>query len=380
MQCMPNIDALFNIIRGIIGEIHPHWKHLLFTPDTHLERDLGLNNLARLELCARIEKEFNITLDKTSSINASTPLDLMHFILKQTGLQHAAEDKEKTTVGDKYTFDNISGSLAARETVNDSTETHHTNEGRWFYTIYAWSIFLILGLAALILMVITPFEQWRQNIARASTRFLFKCTLISLHVSGKNYLDAGRPKVVVANHTSYLDGFIITAALGIPLHFIVKAELSRIPIICLILKRFGVEFIDRFNASRGTKAIWRITRKSKNGHTLVFFPEGTFTSFSGLQPFRMGAFVTATRTSVPVIPVTIRGARKILRGNNWLIRRGNIDVSIFPPIMPDGDGWQNAVKLRDAVRREISENCGELDLAEYDTCAGKSSRANNPPA
>jgi 1-acyl-sn-glycerol-3-phosphate acyltransferase len=228
-------------------------------------------------------------------------------------------------------------------------------------------VFLILGFAAWILMVATPLEHWRQHIARAITRLLFWCTFTPLQVSGRNHLDTNRPQVVVANHASYLDGFIITASMGIPLHFIVKAELSRVLPIRLILQRFGVEFVDRTNARSGTNAIWRITRKSKNGHTLVFFPEGTFTSFAGLQPFRMGAFVTAARTDVPVVPVAIRGARKILRGNHWLPRRGCIEVIILPPIMPDGDNWKDAVKLRDAARREISANCGETDLVEFVT-------------
>ena len=233
--------------------------------------------------------------------------------------------------------------------------------------IYALSVFLILGLVAWFLMIITPLENCRQYIARASTRLLFKCTFISLRVSGRNYLDANRPQVVVANHASYLDGFIITAGLGIPLHFIVKAELSRILPIRLILQRFGVEFVDRFNARSGANAIWRIARKSKNGHTIVFFPEGTFTSFAGLQPFRMGAFVTAARTSVPVVPVAIRGARKILRGSHWFLHRGRIDVNILQPVMPEGDSWQDAVKLRDTARREIGANCGEPDLVEFTT-------------
>jgi 1-acyl-sn-glycerol-3-phosphate acyltransferase len=141
-----------------------------------------------------------------------------------------------------------------------------------------------------------------------------------------------------------------------------------------------VEFVDRSNARCGTSAIWRIAKKSTNGHTLVFFPEGTFTGFSGLQPFRMGAFITATRTRVPVVPVAIRGARKILRDNHWLPRRGRIDVTILPPIMPEGDSRKDAVKLRDAARREISANCGEPDLVEFATRVEWGTSVNNTRA
>ena len=369
MPCMPNIDALFSIIRSMVGEIHPQWKHLLFTPHSHLERDLGLNSPARMELFTRIEKALNVTLDKAAAINAATPLDLMHFILKQNRQQRVVQDKGKTTTGGNYADDHIARSFAATEAANDSREAHHAHAGNWLYTIYAWSVFLILGVAAWFLMLITPLEHWRQHIARTSTQLFFRCIFVSIQVSGRNYLDANRPQVVVANHSSYLDGFIITAALGIPIHFIVKAELSRIPLIRMILQRFGVEFVDRFNARRGANAIWRIARKSKNGHTLVFFPEGTFTGFAGLQPFRKGAFVTAARSGVPVVPVAIRGARKVLRGNCLHLRRGCIEVIILPPVQSCGDGWKDAVKLRDAARRNIGAYCGEPDLAEFATRA-----------
>jgi len=96
----------------------------------------------------------------------------------------------------------------------------------------------------------------------------------------------------------------------------------------------------------------------------VFFPEGTFTAFAGLQPFRMGAFVTAARSRVPVVPVAIRGARAIVRGSEWFPHRGRLEVTIRPPITPQGEGWQVAIDLRDAARREISRYCGEPDLVE----------------
>lgn len=364
MPSIPDIDTLFSIIRSMVVEMRPHWRHLLFTPDTQLERDLGLNIPARMELHTRIEKAWNITLDKTASINATTPLELLRSILKQTKQQPIDQQKEKTTTDENYADDHFADSFAATEVTNESAEIPHIRLRKCLYTIYAGSVFLILGIAAWILMIVTPLESWRQHIARASTRLLFWCTFTPLRVSGRNHLDANRPQIVVANHTSYLDGFIITAGMGIPLHFIVKGELSRILPIRLILQRFGVEFVDRFNTRSDTNAIWRIARKSKNGHTLAFFPEGTFTSFSGLQPFRMGAFVTAARNSVPVVPVAIRGARNILRGNHWLLQRGRIDVTILPPIMPEGDSRKDAVRLRDAARREISANCGEQDLVE----------------
>jgi 1-acyl-sn-glycerol-3-phosphate acyltransferase len=195
-------------------------------------------------------------------------------------------------------------------------------------------------------------------------RLLFACTFTPLEVEGHEHLDPDNAQVIVANHASYLDGFIITAALDIPIHFIAKSELAGITPIRLLLQRFGVEFVDRSNAGKGASDVNRIARKSRDGQSIVFFPEGTFTTFAGLQPFRMGAFVTASRASIPVVPVAISGARNIVRGNDWFPQRGHIKVRIRPPIQPAVNGWQTALDLRNAARREIAPYTGEPDLVE----------------
>jgi 1-acyl-sn-glycerol-3-phosphate acyltransferase len=223
-------------------------------------------------------------------------------------------------------------------------------------------MFLVIGLLTWALVVLAPMAGWRRRLARLGARLFFACTFTPLRVTGREHLDARRPQVIVANHASYLDGFIVAAALDVPIHFVVKGELARNLPVRLVLERFGVEFVDRFNAHKGPSDVRRIAQKSRNGQSLVFFPEGTFTSFAGLQPFRMGAFVTAVRSHVPVVPVAIRGARSIVRGDDWFPRRGAIEVTVRPPILPQGEDWQVAIELRDAARREISRYCGEPDL------------------
>jgi 1-acyl-sn-glycerol-3-phosphate acyltransferase len=76
----------------------------------------------------------------------------------------------------------------------------------------------------------------------------------------------------------------------------------------------------------------------------------------------MGAFVTAARAGVPIVPVTLVGTRAILRGDDWFPRRGRVDVIIGEPITAAGTEWADAVELRKRVRAEILAHCGEPDL------------------
>lgn len=76
----------------------------------------------------------------------------------------------------------------------------------------------------------------------------------------------------------------------------------------------------------------------------------------------MGAFAIAAQAGVPVVPMTLRGTRLILRDGQWFPRRGAIGITLGAPIAPEGADWSAAIKLRNAARAEILRLCGESDL------------------
>ena len=92
-------------------------------------------------------------------------------------------------------------------------------------------------------------------------------------------------------------------------------------------------------------------------------PEGTLMRHSGLMPFRAGAFQVAAQAGIPVVPVSLRGVRSVLRDGTWYARRYPMAVTFGAPIEPDADDWSAAVRLRDRVRAEVLKRCGEPDLA-----------------
>jgi 1-acyl-sn-glycerol-3-phosphate acyltransferase len=362
---LPDIDALIAVIRAMVGEVHPKWKHVHFTPHTLLERELGLDSIARMELLTRIERLFNVSLDEKTAVCAYTPHELMQVIIAQGN----GDRPEAMRV-----MQNTPGALRMGgygEPANDLSLSRRLPGALtdWLYGVYVWLVVLVLSLPIWLLVVFTPVRRWRTRIARICARLLFKCTFTPLSVTGQEHLHTANPMILVVNHTSYLDAVSLIAALEIPIRFIAKGELARILPVRLLLQRFGVEFVDRFNAQRSAVSVRRMAREANNGSSLVFFPEGTFFNFAGLQPFRMGAFVTAVHSGAAVVPVAIRGARNVVSAFHWLPRRTHIEVVIRPPIPPSGKGWQHALRLRDAARREISAWCGEPDLVE-DSGAG----------
>jgi len=158
------------------------------------------------------------------------------------------------------------------------------------------------------------------------------------------------------------------------LTFVAKRELLDRPVLSFTLRRLGVEFVERWDMQGGTAYVDQVSQDLRSGATVVFFPEGTFDRMPGLLPFHLGAFVAAAAAGAPVVPVAIRGTRSILRAWQWLPRRGGIQVTASPAVLPDGDDWPAAVRLRDTVREQILATCGEPDLAGEREAAWRAAR------
>src|SRR6185437_32780 len=171
----------------------------------------------------------------------------------------------------------------------------------------------------------------RRLAARAAARAFLRLAGLTLAVRFPERLPPGQC-VVVCNHASYLDGIVLTAALPPRFAFVIKREMARVPFAGAVLRRLGSEFVERFDRQRGASDARRVLRNATQGHSLVFFPEGTFTRTPGLLKFHTGAFVTASRAGCPVIPAVVRGTRAALSPTGALPRPGRISVDILPPV------------------------------------------------
>jgi 1-acyl-sn-glycerol-3-phosphate acyltransferase len=169
--------------------------------------------------------------------------------------------------------------------------------------------------------------------------------------------------VLVVNHASYLDPLVLLAVLPSTVSFVAKREFTAQFFARVLFQRLGTEFVERFDPQRGVEDTDRVRQAVRQGRSMLFFPEGTFGRAPGLRPFRMGAFVVAAQSGVPLVPMGITGTRSILRSGQWFPRRGVVSVTIGPPLMPPGTDWTAAVALRDAARARMIDYCGEPDLA-----------------
>ncbi len=233
---------------------------------------------------------------------------------------------------------------------------------RALYGLYAAGMFLTLGTATTLMMLLLPGVHRRRALARAAARTALWLVGMPVSVKFRERLPEGQC-VVVSNHASYLDGIVFTAALPARFAFVIKREMAVVPLAGLLLKGLGSEFIDRFNRHRTATDARRVLRKALNGHSLVFFPEGTFVPTPGLLKFHIGAFATAARAGCPLVPAVIRGTRAALPPKFPLPRPGRIEIQILPAVAAQAAQPDEAAKeLRDRARAAILQELGEPDL------------------
>ena len=244
--------------------------------------------------------------------------------------------------------------------------------GALAFAAYGWMVFLTLTLPTWLLVAGLPREPWRWAVIRGALKILAGATGTPLVVEGRDNLPPpGMPCVYVSNHASYLDGCVMMAALPGQFSFVAKAELMGNFVPRIFLGRIGTKFVERFDRQQGIDDARRIAAAVRGGRPLLYFAEGTFTRMPGLLPFHMGAFTAAAEAEVPVVPITIRGTRSMLRDDSGFPRPGAISVVIDPPMAPEApdgekaDAWAAAIKLRNATRRRILARSGEPDL-EYE--------------
>jgi 1-acyl-sn-glycerol-3-phosphate acyltransferase len=235
------------------------------------------------------------------------------------------------------------------------------------FAVWAWLVCAVMFILIFAVAWVAPGRPaW--NTAQRCARLMFRLLGIPVVVRGLENLPASGAYVVASNHTSYLDAAVLISILPWRRSaFVGKRELAQPFIGRVFFGGLGTLFVERFDVQKSSQHADELAEAARRGVSLVVFPEGTMSRHTGLTAFRMGAFQTAARAQVPVVPVALRGVRSVLRDGTWYLRRGPISVTFTAPVAPEGGDWNAALKLRDRVRSDILKYCGEPDLAEAGT-------------
>lgn len=181
--------------------------------------------------------------------------------------------------------------------------------------------------------------------ARLWARVALLMAAVRVTVHGKEYLPDG-PVIFMSNHQSSFDILALLAAMPCRFYWIAKKELFEIPIFGTSMRRGGYIPLDRGDGRKALRSMDNAAVIIKSGKSVVMFPEGTRSKVTEMLPFKRGGFILARKASVPVIPITINGSGKVNPAGKLALYRGQISITLHPPIAIAPEAPKNEAELR----------------------------------
>jgi 1-acyl-sn-glycerol-3-phosphate acyltransferase len=183
-------------------------------------------------------------------------------------------------------------------------------------------------------------------------------TFIRYEFYGRENFRKGQSYIYVSNHTSFLD--LPGIRLLIPGEFrpLAKKELLKIPVFGLIARGATI-IVDRSDRDSKQKSLERLKKILTDGISILLFAEGTQNRTKEvLQPFKDGAFRLAIDTQMPVLPIVVIGAGKLMPPGTINLRPGLIKIIVAPEISTENklDASQLKQQTFDVMKEMIAQN------------------------
>ncbi len=128
-----------------------------------------------------------------------------------------------------------------------------------------------------------------------------------------------KPIILMSNHSSLYDIPLILHSIpkNISIRMLAKKELLKYPIFGKGMLKLEFPVVDRKNTTQARKDLEHTKKLMQSGIVLWAAPEGTRSNNGELLPFKKGIFIMAIEIGATIIPITIKGANKVLPANSY---------------------------------------------------------------
>lgn len=214
------------------------------------------------------------------------------------------------------------------------------------FLFYLW--FLVIFIPVTVIFAVTVLlvsPVWPRQHARALRIFPrmwgwigIRLVLCPVYVYGADKAQ-DKPGIIISNHQSLFD---ILAGLGFyPMDFLFlsKAEVFKIPLVGLAMRKIGYIPINRSNPRQAARSLEIVEAKIRENNRVLIYPEGTRSKDARrILPFKAGAFQVAEKGSFPIFPVVVYGTQETRpMHSNVLLFPHRIAIQVLDPILPDNE-------------------------------------------
>jgi 1-acyl-sn-glycerol-3-phosphate acyltransferase len=232
----------------------------------------------------------------------------------------------------------------------------------WLYQPYKWLVLIplifilsfLFGTLAIVLSYSINDKVGSRIGGQWWARVIAFLTPMLVSVRNSELMDRNQSYVIVANHLSTYDIFLMYGWIKNDFKWVMKKEVRKIPGVGFGSAAVGHIFIDRSDTKSAVASINKAKDKIKGGTSVVFFPEGTRSVNGQLRPFKKGAFRFALELGVPILPVTIRGTEKVLPAGTFDIFPGKAEMIVHKPIAVSNYTTDKMPELIDRVKKVIA--------------------------
>ncbi len=199
------------------------------------------------------------------------------------------------------------------------------------------------------------------DLAREWSGKYLKIAGIEVEVIGEENIIKDRPVLFVSNHQSNFDTAVYLRNLGVPVAYIAKKELESFPILSRMMKNMKCLFINRHDIRHSAKTLLVAMDYLKEGFSVFIYPEGTRGKSPEIAEFPSTGIKIATKTKVPIVPMTISGSYDAMEGSKNIITPAKVRVVIHKP-METAELTKEEQKVFHKKVQEVVESALDLDI------------------
>ena len=240
---------------------------------------------------------------------------------------------------------------------------------RWIVTVLRSAITWVVGALAtvvavplvMIVALVNDTSPWIDRIIQVWSAIWLAVAGCPLEVEGRENIDPERSYVVVANHLSTLDIMACFRATRLPIRYLAKKELYRVPVLAQGMRAVGIIEVDRSARGAIHAAVNRQARDLiAKKRSLIIYAEGTRPRNGVMKRFKKGAFTMAVASQLPILPLSLHGTFEAMPPGTPWVHGGRARAVIDPPIETTGLAHSDVGELRDRVRGIIAGRVSDM--------------------
>lgn len=198
------------------------------------------------------------------------------------------------------------------------------------------------------------FDEYSYSVTTDWSKKILNVTGSNITVHNSDRIPKDQNVVFISNHQSDFDILLFMGSIPKNTGFVAKIELAKIPLLSKWMHNIHCVFMDRADLKQSLKTITEAISLAKSGYSLVIFPEGTRSKSDKLGEFKAGSFKIATKSKVPIVPITLDGSHKVVNLDTYKVSPEDVNIYVHEPIYVNDLTKEEIANLPETVKDLIA--------------------------